>query len=117
MTCISEQRPAAPTEEAIRSELAQIIASQGFARSERHQQFLRYAVEAAVDGRTAVLKESSLGVEIFNRGSDFDSRVDNIVRVEARRLWQRLQDYYQVEGAADSVLIDLPARGYVPRFS
>lgn len=111
------ERPAVPTEEAVRAELAQVIRSRAFARSERQQRFLRHAVEAAVAGRPEVLKESALGVDIFDRGTDFDCRADNIVRVEARRLRQRLQDYYQGEGAADIVLIDLPPGGYVPQFS
>ena len=109
--------PAAPSEDAVRVELARILASRAFARSERQQRFVRYAVECAIEGRPEALKEHALGVEIFNRGRDFDPRADNIVRVEARRLRKRLQDYYQTEGSADPVLIDLPTGGYEPRFS
>ncbi|MGJ5817546.1 tetratricopeptide repeat protein [Paludibaculum fermentans] len=117
MTRGTVEHPAVPSAADIRSQLAQVIASRAFARSERQQKFLRHTVEAAVEGRAEVLKESTLGVEIFNRGSDFDARADNIVRVEARRLRQRLQDYYLNEGAADAVLIDLQPGGYVPQFS
>lgn len=111
------ERPAIPTAEAIHIELAQILASRTFARSERQQRFLRHAVEAVIEGRSEALKEPALGVGIFNRGADFDSRSDNIVRVEARRLRQRLQDYYQTEGSADTVLVEIPTGGYVPQFS
>jgi serine/threonine-protein kinase len=111
------ERPAVLTEDTIRAELVQILSSQAFARSERQRRFLRHAVEAAIEGRSQVLKESLLGVAIFNRGPDFDPRSDNIVRVEARRLRQRLQDYYQTEGSTRAVLIDLPTGAYIPQFS
>lgn len=113
----TSERLAAPSEQAIRSELTQVVESRAFARSERQQRFLRYVVEATVAGRSGVLKESTLGVEVFDRGTDFDTRADNIVRVEARRLRQRLEDYYRAEGAADTVVIHMPAGGYVPQFS
>ncbi len=64
-----------------------------------------------------MLKESILGVEVFNRGPDFDPNLDNVVRVEARRLRQRLKNYYQNEGRGDPVLIELPVGSYIPQFS
>jgi TolB-like protein/Flp pilus assembly protein TadD len=105
------------TPEEIRHGLSQVLASKAFARSEPHRCFLRHAVEAVLNQRTEVLKESILGVEVFNRGSDFDPNLDNVVRVEARRLRQRLSKYYQNEGRGDEVLIELPVGSYVPQFS
>lgn len=43
-----------------------------------------------------------------------DSKADPIVRVEAGRLRDRLNSYYEAEGEADPVLISLPKGGYVP---
>ena len=62
------------------------------------------------------LKEYTLGVEVFGRGGDFDPRQDTIVRVQARRLRERLVDYYALSGTADPVRIGLPTGHYVPSF-
>ncbi len=101
----------------IRAALSQVVASKAFSRSEQHRRFLRYAVESALEQRVEVLKELTLGVEVFGRGPDFDPSADNVVRVEARRLRQRLRTYYLDEGRADEVIIELPVGGYVPQFS
>ena len=68
-------------------------------------------------GETDRLKESVLGVEVFERPPDYDPRADPIVRVEARRLRARLDEYYAGEGAAAPVRIEVPKGGYVPLFT
>jgi predicted ATPase len=79
---------------------------------------LRHLVETALTGdASAELKEYSLGVEVFDRGESFDPRTDTIVRVQARRLRSKLQDYYRTVGQYDPVLIELPIGRYVPVFS
>jgi serine/threonine-protein kinase len=70
-----------------------------------------------LDGRSAELKESTIGVDAFGRPPGYDPRTDPIVRVEARRLRSRLADYYAGPGADDPVVIDLPKGGYVPSFT
>ena len=62
------------------------------------------------------MKEYSLGVEVFARGKDFDPRIDPIVRVQARNLRTRLEDYYASPGAGDPVRIALSKGSYVPAF-
>jgi TolB-like protein/Tfp pilus assembly protein PilF len=106
-----------PPEGEVRETLDRICASSAFARSRRQQRFLRYLVEAVLAGRAEELKETVLGIEVFDRGPDFDPRVDNIVRVEARRLRQRLQTYGECEGAASRVVIELPTGSYVPQLT
>ena len=61
-------------------------------------------------------KETLLGVEVFGRNPAYDPRLDGVVRVEAVKLQSRLKDYYETEGAADPVRIDLPKGGYLPCF-
>ena len=51
---------------------------------------------------------SVLGREVFDRGTDYDPRLDPIVRVEARRLRQRLAEYYDGRGANDPVVLTIP---------
>lgn len=107
----------ASTGEAIRIQLERILASRAFARSERQRRFLRFVVEKTLEGSPDAIKEAQLGIEVFDRGAAFDPRADNIVRVEARRLRQRLEDYHSGEGLGDPVLIELPKGSYVPQFS
>jgi serine/threonine-protein kinase len=78
--------------------------------------FLRFVVERALDGRSAELKEYTIGVEVFDRNAGFDPRIDPIVRVEARRLRAKLTRYYETEGADCSLTIHLPKGSYVPQF-
>jgi tetratricopeptide (TPR) repeat protein len=51
---------------------------------------------------------------VFGRRKDFDPTVDPIVRIQAGRLRRSLERYYLLEGAADSVRIELPRGRYVP---
>jgi serine/threonine-protein kinase len=78
--------------------------------------FLRYIVEETVAGRGGNIRESTLGVHVFDRGEDFNPRLDPIVRVQARNLRVRLAKYYGGTGAEDIVRIALPKGTYVPNF-
>jgi TolB-like protein len=73
-------------------------------------------VEHALAGSASPIKEYLVGVEVFDRASDYDPRVDPIVRVEARRLRTKLKAYYGSQGAADQVLIEFPKGAYAPAF-
>ncbi len=97
-------------------ELETILASEIFARSDRMSRFLRYIVEQALAGKQAELKEQTIAMEVFDKPPSFDTRLDPIVRVEARRLRSKLLDYYDKLGRPAKVVIKLDRRGYVPRF-
>ena len=97
----------------IRTQLERILASETFVRSERLSRFLRYVVEETLRGNGAGLKEQVIGHDLY--GHDYDSYADPAVRVDARRLRDKLREYYA--GATDdSVLIALPKGSYVPSF-
>ena len=102
--------------EAVRSQLEKILASPGFTHSDRMVRFLRFTVEQALNGHASELKETVLGMEVFDRTSLFDPRTDTIVRVEARRLRSKLKEYYEGDGRGDTVRIDFPKGSYVPTF-
>lgn len=101
----------------VATELARIEASATFRRSPRHQQLLRYLVTRTLVGDASRLKESVLAVEVFGRDpARFDPQKDTTVRVEARRLRQKLTRFYAGEGAQGVLAIHLDAGGYVPTF-
>lgn len=106
-----------PPPEDIREALAKVLASPDFASAGRLGPFLAHLVNTALAGEADRLKESVLGIEFFDRGTDYDPRLDPVVRIEARRLRLRLEKYYASEGASDTVRIDLPKGGYVPDFA
>jgi len=105
-----------PSAEAVRQELDKILVSQTFRSAEGQRNFLRYTVEQVLEGRGDLVKEYSVGIEVFGRGDSFDPRLDTIVRTEARKLRSRLAKYYETEGTQDTVRIEFPKGSYAPVF-
>jgi TolB-like protein len=108
--------PAPPTADAVRAQLERILASPGFANAGRLSRFLRFVVERTVEGDGDQLKEYLIGTEVFDRAGDYDPRLDSIVRVEARRLRAKLQEYYAGPGAGDAVIVSVDKGSYAARF-
>ncbi len=95
------------------AELGRLAASAPFRRAHRHLRFLRHLLALARAGDSAGLREMALGVAVFHRRADqFDPRSDSIVRVEARRLRQKLADYYAGEGREAAIEFALPIGSY-----
>ena len=94
-----------------------LLSSPTFVKSHRQQELLRYLIKETLAGNAQRLKGYTLGVEIFNRGADFDPGGDAIVRVEVGRLRAKLMEYYNSYGLTDSILIDLPKGGYILNFT
>jgi TolB-like protein len=92
--------------------LEKLLASQIFTTSPRQQRFLKYLIDQTLNGNSEQLKGYTIGVEVFDRGNDFDSTLDSIVRVEAGRLRSKLREYYEVEGRRDAIRFDFPKGTY-----
>jgi TolB-like protein/Tfp pilus assembly protein PilF len=97
---------------AVRAEMEKILAAAGLRDSHLLQRFLRYVVGHTLAGEHGQLKEYSVAVDVFERDASFDPRVDPVVRMAARRLRQKLQEYYACDGAQDLLRIDIPKGGY-----
>ncbi|HYL39512.1 MAG TPA: hypothetical protein VEV17_26580 [Bryobacteraceae bacterium] len=100
----------------IRAQLDQVLRSRSFIQSHRIRRFLQFVVQESLLGQPHRLKEYLIGLEVFDRRDAFDPRVDSIVRVEARRLRYKLEEYYRNEGREDPVRIILRKGSYVPIF-
>ncbi len=100
----------------VRAQVSRIEHSSTFADSARLLALLRFLVEKALKGEAASLKESNIGNAIYGRSPPYDPRIDSTVRVEARRLRRKLQEYYSLEGQCDPVAISVPTGAYVPLF-
>jgi TolB-like protein len=105
-----------PTADEIRAQLDRVVASEGFANADRMSAFLRYVVERALAGESDQIKEYAIGVDVFGRNGSYDPRLDSIVRVEARRLRAKVDEYYATKGGRDPVIIGLRRGTYVPSF-
>lgn len=100
----------------IRAALDRICGTSKFKACPRLTSFLRFVVEAALEGRRSQLKGYTIGVEALGRRASFDPQIDPIVRVEATRLRRALAKHYAGEGAGDPLVIDIPRGHYVPTF-
>ena len=85
-TDASAQARSDPSDPAIRAQLERILASEVFSRSQHLRRFLSFIVEQSLAGQGRSLKESVLAHELYGKGTDFDSGIDPVVRVDARRL-------------------------------
>jgi len=105
-----------PLESAIRVELEAVLSGSSFRTAPGLSSFLRYIVERSLDGDAGDLKEYSIGVEALGRGESFEPTTDSIVRVQARRVRERLSAHYAEEGRSSEVRIEVPVGSYVPKF-
>ena len=92
-------------EPAIREQLARILRSSIFVRSER-----------LIGGNQNCLKEYVIGSEVYDRKPPYHPSQDSIVRTEARRLRGKLMEYYETEGKDDPVYVYLRPGSYIPVF-
>jgi hypothetical protein len=112
---ISPQATRVPDEQ-VRQELNRILASHEFHSSKRSQDFLRYVVEHTLNGQADMLKERTIGIDVFGRSTSYEPSDDATVRVKAGEVRKRLGLYYAGHGAPNPVRIELPAGTYVPEF-
>ena len=98
----------------VRRHVDRLIGSKAFEKSERLGQLLRFTVERTLEGGSETLKESVIGVEVFQRQPGYDPKLDSVVRTSATRLRSKLLEYYSTEGQNDAVRIEYPKGSYVP---
>ena len=111
---VPSPRPGTPTSDEVRAQLERVLHAPGFVHAPRRQQFLRFVVEETLAGRGDQLKEFVVASDVFGRRETYDPAVDATVRVEARRVRERLEHYYSAEGARDPIRLHLPVGTYVP---
>jgi hypothetical protein len=97
----------------VRETLDQLLSSTTFRRSGQLKRILLYLREAAESTDASVWSETAIGVHAFGR-KDFNPKLDTIVRVEMRRLRQKLDEYYASEGADSPVRLRFERNTYRP---
>jgi hypothetical protein len=102
--------------EAILRELEAVLASPHFCNSKRYPTLLQYIVENTLAGKLDLLKERTLGVEVFERPPTYDTNTDTVVRYTAGEVRKRLLLYYSEHGSSSGIRISLPAGSYIAEF-
>lgn len=92
--------------------LQRVLSSPAFRKSEQCRKFLAYVAEHSHRGEDELLKERSIGAEVFGRPPDYDTAEDPVVRVRATEVRKRLAQYYGETGATDEVRFEIPAGSY-----
>ncbi len=87
-----------------------------FQRSPRLRALLIYVCESALHRPGEALNEHQIGCAVFERPANYSPSEDNIVRVQARHLRARLEEYFQNEGREEALIVDIPKGGYLPQF-
>ncbi|MDC7233069.1 MAG: hypothetical protein PQJ58_07540 [Spirochaetales bacterium] len=100
----------------IDKELKKILSHTLFKGARRSSSFLRYVCEKAIAGESHQIKEFSIAVDAFGLEMTFDQQMDPRIRVEAKRLRDRLKQYYEGPGCDDPIQIRLEKGSYVPVF-
>ncbi len=99
-----------------REELRRILQSRHFVRADKKARFLEFVTEETLKGNSSQLNEYLIGIEIYERGSQFNPQTDPIVRVQAHQIRRLLEKYYETDGKGSQVRLDLPPGHYVPGF-
>jgi adenylate cyclase len=96
--------------------LSRLLTTPQFTSGSRRGQLLSYLVEHTLAGDADKISEYAIGLEVFQKPTSFDPRIESLVRTEFSRLRQRLKEYYAEEGARDPIVIDFPPRSYAATF-
>jgi hypothetical protein len=93
-----------------------VVNSQELKRSSRLRELMQYLGNRSLDPHGASIREQEIGAAVFGRPEDYDTNIDNIVRVNVSELRKRLAHYFQEEGAGESLMLEIPRGGYLPVF-
>jgi len=93
-----------------------IAASRVVSKSARLRDLLVYVCERVLEDGVGQIHEQEVGHRVFARPPDYDTTVDNIVRVHASLLRKRLAEYFSKEGAQEPIVIEIPKGNYAPAF-
>jgi hypothetical protein len=96
--------------------LQRVVQSKTFTNADSMRHFLEFIVNRSIAGRVDEIKEYTIATEVLGRSYDFNPKSDNIVRVQAHRLRNKLAEYYSQEGTHDPVRIFIPSGHYYPEY-
>lgn len=96
--------------------LERICSSAELRRAARLRDFLRYVGQRSLEEDHVQVSEQEIGVHVFGRSAEYDTGIDNIVRVNASELRKRIAAYFAAEGIHEPILLEIPRGSYTPQF-
>ncbi len=94
-----------------------VASSRSFKNSPRLRDLLLYVAECAIRDAPEDATEQQIGMKVFGRPPGYNSSEDSIVRSHARLLRQKLDAYFETEGADEQLRIDVPKGHYLLVFT
>src|SRR5262249_15324909 len=100
----------------LRQLVARVVESRYLSRSVRLRDMLTYVSDRVLLEGVTDIHEQEIGHRVFGRKPDYDTALDNTVRVHATTLRKRLEQYFAAEGVDEPIIIELPKGNYAPVF-
>lgn len=97
--------------------IERILNSRELKRSLRLRELLSYLGKQSLREGATTLHEQEIGEAVFGRTNDYDTSLDNIVRVNVTELRKRISQYFDGDGAGETLLVEIPRGAYIPVFS
>jgi len=93
-----------------------VASSRQLVKAPRLRDLLLHVCRETLRGDKDALTEHQIGTSVFGRRSDYSPGDDSIVRVQARQLRHRLEEYFREDGRGEPLVIEIPKGSYVPLF-
>ena len=107
--------PVAESVDRQRAAIDAIAQSACFRRSPRLRDMLVHIGNASLSGNLDDLTESRIAAKVFGR-PEYNPAEDNLVRVSARQLRNKITEYYEGDGRFDEIVLEVPKGGYLGVF-
>ena len=96
--------------------VSRIVASHHFGKAAQLRELLLYLAKQAIVSPCEDVTEQEIGWRVLGRRQDYNPQTDNIVRVQIRRLRQKIEEYFATDGADEPLVISVPKGRHVLRF-
>lgn len=117
MTTTAQRGNRTPKSDSNWALLERIAASAQLKRATRLQELLFYIGKCSLKDGYEKISEQKIGIDVFGRSQGYDTSADNIVRTSVSELRKRIEAYFESEGRAEAVLVEIPRWSYVPVFT
>lgn len=93
-------------------QVEKVLHSEEFKSSEVLRRLLKYLGEKSASGESEELKEYVVAIEGLGKPTSYNPRYNSTVRIQLRRLREKLAAYYAGAGQHDSVILEIPKGRY-----
>jgi hypothetical protein len=99
-----------------RALLQRVLWCRQIEKSARIRDLLTYVCERTFDDQGVEIHEQEIGHRVFGRPAEYDTGLDNVVRVTASQARKKLEQYFASDGAWEPIVLEIPKGQYTPVF-